>query len=282
MLYSSSWRGAKYNLFTIRFPKNASNLVVILRKKRWHLLYGKPFQIVKSGVQKYLETHAPYLSAPVTVTSDSLQKNQRHPRKTREHSTPKREEETAGNHSTPGLSLSLSRFFLCFSFSASDSFVSPYEIPGFVEFPPRGWHGSLGGWQSSSAMTIGWVHSRGRRPPTRYGRLQQPCKVQRGGIGVPLPSTVFSSFRSSGRPRVFSHALSAPRFFSLPLFTSQAPPGSPCPSSSFLVVGGDNSSSASAHTSGWFLCNPPSKRAPTYVHIYIYTHTRVLACAGGG
>lgn len=157
--------------------------------------------------------------------------------------------EITARQASSTLSLALSPpSSLCFSFSASDSFVSPYEIPGFVEFPPRGWHGSPG-WVAGLVGNDDGVSSLAR--PEAADEVWE------------IAATLQSTKRRHRRPPALYRPLSAPpaipefplarpplRFFSLPLFTSRAPPASPRPSSSFLVVGGDNSSSASAHTSG--------------------------------
>lgn len=266
-------------------------------------------EITSGSISRHTRTP----SDRVTVTSDFFQKIKGIPVKARERGAAQRPEREwrglAGNHSASGLaySLLLHLFFslflslLCRSLSITDSFVSPYEIPGFVEFPPREWHGSPSGWQGSSTMgRWGWVHSWGWRPPTRYGRLQQPCKVQRGGIGIPLPSTTvfllsLSLFLSSLPSSLILFHRSAPpvnlplrvssrslRSFSLPLFTSGVLLRAlfSHPSSSFLVVvGGDNSSSASARTSGWFLCSPSAR---TSTHTHAHTRTRRTLARGDG
>lgn len=100
-------------MFIIRFlSKERAQITCSPFRKRNDGTHCKPFQAEITS--KSIPRHTRTPSTRITVTSDSLQKNQRHPRKSRERSTPKREEETAGNHGTLGLSLFLS-FSLHFS-----------------------------------------------------------------------------------------------------------------------------------------------------------------------
>lgn len=115
------------------------------------------------------------------------------------------------------------------------------------------------------AATLQSTKRRHRRPPSSSPVL------------VPRP------LRSTSHPRVSSLALSS--FLLAPTFYIDPAEFSPPLSPSSFLVGGDNSSSASAHTSGLIPLQPPpappshslslslSTRAPTHTRALRHTYT---------